>query len=605
MKILFLDWKSASGDLTVLTSMAAKVNTLSSGEKPKRKQWSSESMEAAVKFVRDGMGLKEASRLYNLPVETLRRRVIGAVDIHCRPGPPTVLTEEEEKKLSDYIVKMADIGFGLGREDLRMAAFRIADKSGRPHPFHNGMAGVAWLDGFFIRHPKLVLRTAQPLSYSRAVSASHETIQDYFAKLAAMYARLNILSKPMQIFNTDEIGVFVVHKPGKVITEMGRKCVWSISSAEKGKNHTILSCVSAAGFSLPPFMVYPRKRISEALKVGAYPGTCFTCSDKGWITQEVYVEWFRFFLKTIPPIRPILLIADGHSSHVSMEVIELACDNNVHLLCLPSHTTHLLQPLDVGIFKSLKSHYNKECKKYMAAHPGQMVTTEVIASLIGRAWSLSFTPVNIMAGFRKSGAYPLNPGVIDDRQVAPSLAVNPCNRVSVTGVKNCPSSESSASDSLVSNFSADQEALFRRRYEEGYDLPDPVYRQWLSVNHPEDTKSSGSMVTHVSDSQMVHSSSTASDVVSEVLKLPEPQLPKRKRKPGFNTGKAVTITDTSFITELRDKEEEKKAKEIEKQRRKEGQKEKRKEAIAEKKKWEKRRNEKLKEREKEVQKESE
>ena len=33
-----------------------------------------------------------------------------------------------------------------------------------------------------------------------------------------MYARLNILSKPMQIFNTDEIGVSVVHKPGKVIT---------------------------------------------------------------------------------------------------------------------------------------------------------------------------------------------------------------------------------------------------------------------------------------------------------------------------------------------------------------------------------------------------
>ena len=80
-------------------------------------------MEAAVKSVKDGMGLRQASRLYNVPLETMRRRVIGAVDMNCRPGPPTVLTEEEEVKLADYVVKMADMGIGLSREDLRMVAF--------------------------------------------------------------------------------------------------------------------------------------------------------------------------------------------------------------------------------------------------------------------------------------------------------------------------------------------------------------------------------------------------------------------------------------------------------------------------------------------------
>ena len=100
-------------------------------------------------------------------------------------------------KLADFVVAMADVGFGLNREDLRMAAFHIVDKSGRPHPFHNGKASLAWLHGFFARHPKLELRTAQLLSYSRAVSASRETIQDYFAKLAAMYGQFNILSKAM------------------------------------------------------------------------------------------------------------------------------------------------------------------------------------------------------------------------------------------------------------------------------------------------------------------------------------------------------------------------------------------------------------------------
>ena len=80
------------------------------------------------------------------------------------------------------------------------------------------------------------------------------------------------------------------------------------------------------------------------------------------------------------------------------------------------------------MFKSFKSHYNNECRKYMMVHPGRTITPENIAALVGAAWSHSMTPVNIMAGFRKAGAYPLNPGVIDDRQVAPSLAVRPSTK---------------------------------------------------------------------------------------------------------------------------------------------------------------------------------
>jgi len=34
-----------------------------------RRQWSSQSMKAAVKAVGEGMGFREASRLYNLPFE--------------------------------------------------------------------------------------------------------------------------------------------------------------------------------------------------------------------------------------------------------------------------------------------------------------------------------------------------------------------------------------------------------------------------------------------------------------------------------------------------------------------------------------------------------
>ena len=100
----------------------------------------------------------------------------------------------------------------------------------------------------------------------------------------------------MQIFNVDETGITIVHKPGKVITEVGRKNVWSLTSAEKGKTHTVLACASVSGLVLPPFMIYPRKRISETLKEGAVPGISFHCSGNGWVTQELTLNGLDFSL---------------------------------------------------------------------------------------------------------------------------------------------------------------------------------------------------------------------------------------------------------------------------------------------------------------------
>ena len=56
----------------------------------------------------------------------------------------------------------------------------------------------------------------------------------------------------MQVYNSNETGITIVFKLGKVIAKLGWKNVYSISAAERGKTHTVLSCVSACGFLVPP-----------------------------------------------------------------------------------------------------------------------------------------------------------------------------------------------------------------------------------------------------------------------------------------------------------------------------------------------------------------
>ena len=54
------------------------------------------------------------------------------------------------------------------------------------------------------------------------------------------------------------------------------------------------------------------------------------------------------------------LIFDAHYSHVSLELIKLARDN-IHLLSLPSNTTHM-QPSDLDLLAVLKKHWRKILK---------------------------------------------------------------------------------------------------------------------------------------------------------------------------------------------------------------------------------------------------
>lgn len=58
---------------------------------------------------------------------------------------------------------------------------------------------------------------------------------------------------------------------------------------------------------------------------------------------------------------PIVLIMDGHGSHDTERLIKLALANNITILILPLHTTHKLQPLDVGVFSPFQQLWIERC----------------------------------------------------------------------------------------------------------------------------------------------------------------------------------------------------------------------------------------------------
>ena len=91
-----------------------------------------------------------------------------------------------------------------------------------------------------------------------------------------------------------------------------------------------------------------------------FPLSLYGKSESGWIDSELFLAWLRkIFLKYSVPQRPVVLFVDGHKTHMTLDVIDLCQENKVILFCLPPHTTHALQPLDVAVFKSLKDKFGK------------------------------------------------------------------------------------------------------------------------------------------------------------------------------------------------------------------------------------------------------
>ena len=81
-------------------------------------------------------------------------------------------------------------------------------------------------------------------------------------------------------------------------------------------------------------------------------------SAKGWVDSELFRGWLMdHFLQYAVAARPLLLVLDGHSSHYQPELVQYAKEKDVILFCLPPHTTHESQPLDISVFKPLKQNW--------------------------------------------------------------------------------------------------------------------------------------------------------------------------------------------------------------------------------------------------------
>ena len=143
------------------------------------------------------------------------------------------------------------------------------------------------------------------------------------------------------------------------------KQIGKVVSAEKGAITTVVCAMSAGGSYITEMILFKQKNMNDRLVKGAPPGFLCTPSDSGWMDAQLLVKYMKHFIAHTMSSenRPLLVMFDGHQSHKSLEVVELATQHQITLLTFPPHTSHRLQPLDVTFFGTLKNGFNKDVDK--------------------------------------------------------------------------------------------------------------------------------------------------------------------------------------------------------------------------------------------------
>ena len=365
---------------------------------------------------------------YGIAGSTLNDRWKGARERRVAHSDQQKLPPMAEKALERWCQQLDDWGFpprmDMLREMANVLARQRAEQEGDPKL---AVLGKNWITRFLDRHPQLAGKLSTQIDRQRVFANNPITLRDYYNKLQRLLRKHHFL--PGNIWNMDEKGFILgFSSRAKVICRAARR---NPHVAQDGSREmlTVLESVSALGVALPPFVVYKGKGHYMGWHLETDdPQARFAYSKNGWTDDQLGVAWLRehFEPKTYTN-HPRLLILDGHGSHITWQFCQFALEKNIQIICLPAHSTHLLQPLDVGIFGPLQHYYGKAADTHMR-DTWTGVKKGTFWTFYSEARALTFLPKTIQSAFRATGIVPFNPNKV----------LVKVTKVTKTTTANCP-----------------------------------------------------------------------------------------------------------------------------------------------------------------------
>lgn len=354
------------------------------------------------------------SSLLNCSVATIKRArapiQVAARQFISLRGRPKKLSTILEPSLILWIKTESEKGLHPSRKDVTIKAQELIRETDPDVEISR-----YWIDSFLRSEASPIKQeTLKPLETER-YDVKKESIEDWI-KLLTNIGMIDI--DPSLMLNIDETGfgssTNKSPQPKKVIMprDIDPEPFYRVPRA---LSHVSAICSIAANGEMTKIgLIHKNKTLAEDSKICTFYGrSIYYSSSSAFITADIFEDYIE---KSVLPYieakrenlphdkRTALILVDGHKTHFTHSLNAKLASLDILYVCMPPHSSHLLQPLDRYFFSVVKGNY-----KYMKAREH---LCEVTANLdkIFRSLQMANNIDTIITSFTRAG---IEPQIID------------------------------------------------------------------------------------------------------------------------------------------------------------------------------------------------
>jgi hypothetical protein len=394
------------------------------------------------------LSIRQAAAIYEVPYTTLHRRRNGIASKRDQTAKTRKLTNSEEEAIVNQILDLNSKGMPPRVVVVRDMADELLRTRNSPP------VGDKWTYNFIQRQPRLKSALTRRYDDQRAQCEDPIVIQKWFDLIRKTIEEYGIVEDDE--WNFDEAG-FAIGLIDTYMAVTGAETQGRPKAVQPSNREwvTLIQGVNARGRALPAYLVVKGKNHlaswyeERILK----PDWKVHVSENGWTTNDIGLDWIKHFDQHTKDQKVgvwRLLILDGHESHYSWQFEQYCKENKILTRFMPPHSSHLLQPLDVGVFSPLKKAYGKEIEKLMRAQITH-ITKEDFFAAFRAASDAAITESNIQGGFRGAGLVPLDAQRVISRldvKLSTPISSRPSSRSSQPWVSQTPKTDREAAKQL-------------------------------------------------------------------------------------------------------------------------------------------------------------
>jgi DDE superfamily endonuclease/Tc5 transposase DNA-binding domain len=358
--------------------------------------------------------LSKVAEFWDVPYRKLLSRRNGAQPKSMNGGINKKLSKEQEEALIVWLERQHRFGFPAHYDLIEQAANRLL-RLGNSSEDDPPVVGTRWASNFVLRYPQFAAKKSRPLEVERFAAHDPVLLAEWFEKYDAVVKEEGIAEGDR--YNMDETGFFAgMARKTLVIVPKGERAAY-LKDPNNRDWITAVEAISADGYAPPPLIILKGSIHQAAWYETSSPlpnDYAIGLSDSGYINSELAMKWLERFERATRKRtqgNSRLLILDGHESHVTVDFIAYCHDHDILPMCLPPHTTHLLQPLDLVIFRSMKHWQSRAVDLATRLFKDSFSKMDFLDTYPG-VRSAALSPKNISSAWKAAGLVPFDPDVV-------------------------------------------------------------------------------------------------------------------------------------------------------------------------------------------------